>query len=446
MVPAWTRFLGLLACCRLIGACGATADEPATEGTAGAPMSTGEGGGTSAPGGGGGAAVSTGQAGSAGAGGSLAHDGGKGGSDGTAMATNADGGAGSREPGMDGAAPHVVKPCPVGGTNAGRWEDVSPPMAKLDPNNWYTAAVVAFDMSPRDTATIYLGSNSEGIFKTTDCGANWVKINTGKNGDALGTGRTWSLVVDFTDPNIVYANSGYGAAGLFKSSNGGVDWGQLFPSGSEFATVVQGNFVENVAMDPTDHLHLLVSTHSNCSGAFGPGICFAESPDGGSTWKMIKAPAGLGYENGHLTVLDRQTWFWFQPFGGIWRTTDSGATMPNVYGGYALNSEGRVHRNLDGTYYAASYGGVLKSTDAIAWTLLPGSPRSISVSGNGTKLIASGDPDNAARYLSSVDGGRTWTNIEGPQIEKGWMMRYDPDHDILYSSNHAAGFWRMIKP
>jgi len=101
---------------------------------------------------------------------------------------------------------------------------------------------------------------------------------------------------------------------------------------------------------------------------------------------------------------------------------------------------------LDGSYYAASYGGVLKSADTISWTLLPGSPRTVSVSGNGTKLIASGDPDNAARYLSSVDSGRTWTNIEGPQIEKGWMMRYDSDHDILYSSNHAAGFWRMIKP
>jgi hypothetical protein len=254
------------------------------------------------------------------------------------------------------------------------------------------------------------------------------------------------LVVDFTDPDIVYSVSGYGAGGLFKSVNGGVDWTQLFPQGSEFASTVASNFVENVTMDPTNHLHLMVATHAACSGNYGPGICFAQSRDGGGTWTMMKAPDNLQFENGHLTLMGPDTWFWFQPFGGIWRTGDHGVTMPQVYNGYGLDSEGVVYRNRDGTYFAASYAGVLKSTDTVSWSLIPGSPRSISVSGNGTTIYSSADPDNAARYRSSTDHGVTWHDADSPQTEKGWMMRYDADHDILYSSNHAAGFWRMVKP
>jgi hypothetical protein len=409
--------------------------------------------------------VSTEPAGSGGsAGGAVPTTAGSGGtptSGGGAMGTSGSKDAGSSKGGSGGAiapvdagppreaAPpvvHMPAACPVTTSTPGVWEDVSPPMAKLDPNDWYHGAVVAFDFSLKNSATIYLGSNSEGIFKTTDCGATWVKINTGKNGAEIGTGRQWSLVVDFTDPNIVYANAGYGPPGLYKSTNGGVDWEQLFPTGSEFSMTVDFAFVENITIDPGDHLHLMVGTHANCKGAYGPGICFAESFDAGASWKMLKAPAGLYYENAHLLVLDRDTWLWFQAFDGIWRTSDHGATMPRVYQGSALNSEGALYRDKAGTYYAASYNGVLKSSDATTWSLIPSSPRSISVSGNGTSIVASGDPDKSASYSTSKDGGKTWTKVIGPQIEKSWMMRYDADHDILYSSNHAGGFWRVVKP
>jgi len=46
-------------------------------------------------------------------------------------------------------------------------------------------------------------------------------------------------------------------------------------------------------------------------------------------------------------ILDRTTWLWAQPFGGLYRTTDSGASWTKVYSGQAYPY---IVRAKDGTY------------------------------------------------------------------------------------------------
>ena len=196
------------------------------------------------------------------------------------------------------------------------------------------SASVALD--PFDSAVVWAG-NEFGLNKSTDCGATWKLVSTGANGPGLANSSLWSIAVDPVSKGTIYLVGGYGALSLWKSTNGGVDWTNLFPKGSQYATVQEYVFVNNVSMDPTDHLHLAIATHGSCAAPYAPN-CDAETFDGGMTWKLSVAPSGWP-EGGGLFVLDAKTWLWSDPFGGIWRTGDNGATFRKVRTGYGGNGE-----------------------------------------------------------------------------------------------------------
>src|SRR4029077_20798309 len=105
-----------------------------------------------------------------------------------------------------------------------------------------------------------LGTDGMGIYRTTDCEASWAKINTGTSGAALDRGDQWSMAIDPVDLKVMYAVSGYGTMGLFKTTNGGVDWKQ--PLAPEIAHVfVYDGFTAQVRVDPTEHEHVVITPH-----------------------------------------------------------------------------------------------------------------------------------------------------------------------------------------
>ncbi len=65
--------------------------------------------------------------------------------------------------------------------------------------------------------TLYAGTSSDGVFKSTNGGSSWSAINTG-----LGNRDIQDLVIDPTMSNTIYAAT-YNS-GVFKSSNGGNNW------------------------------------------------------------------------------------------------------------------------------------------------------------------------------------------------------------------------------
>ena len=289
------RYSTLALALSLIG-CGSSSEAPNDDGTQSSVAgSDGTGtdpgaGGSATSGSGGSAVVAPGSGGSAGSNatgggaGTAAH--GTGGAGGTAGM-----GGGSS---VDAGGPHVVMACPtVGGApgKVGVWEKITPAsiIAKGDTPG---GAVL---VNPKDTRIVYVGSaNGTGLWKSTDCGATFVHINTGKNGSHIDSGRIWDMVIDPVDPEILYVIEGYGDGGLWKTTNGGVDWENTTPIGSEVAKTANGNFTSIVGMDITDHLHLVLAFHSGCGGAYAPN-CQAETKDGGATWRLFKEPiAGEG--------------------------------------------------------------------------------------------------------------------------------------------------------
>ena len=431
-----------------VAACGSStdaADNPASSGAAGHSQD-----GDGATGGGGeigtGGTVGTGGStpGSAGATGSGGAMRGSGGNSGAAGATGQGGtasGSGDAGPGDSGAA-HVVGKCDSLSA-VGTWDSITPPGVSLSTTGVFNTGVNAFAFDPNNTATLYLGTCAQGIYKSTDCGATWVHINTGVNGPGLNDGRNWTLEVDPIDSSV-YVNSGYGGpGGVLKSTNGGVDWTNLFPAGSEFDKLA-GNFVEFIAIDPNDHKHLLVSAHNSCTGAAaGGGTCFANTTDGGATWRMIKGTSEMYFEGLTQTIIDAKTWLVFT--NGIFVTTDAGATWTKTPVP-ATTTNGQLYKHKDGNYYLSADYGLAKSSDGISWSQLRGTPNSASLAADGTTMFTSQrQADAANRYHVSTGDPAVWTVYPSPpaMANGAWLMRYDRDHNLLYTSNEIGGFWRI---
>lgn len=386
-----------------------------------------------------------------------------GGSDGTSGGTG--GGTGGTDVGTGGTNVQQPPPPKVNDCNGlpevGKWEEITPPELLTDSNP------TSFVVDPVNQGTVYLGSNKKGIWKTTDCGASWVQINVGTdspicgNGDKLcsfvvGTGMQWTFVIDPIDTDVLYTNNGYGwyNNGIMKSTNGGVDWREVWPPVAPLPDgVVAPQFVGDLRLDPDDHEHMVLSFHAPCQLNGQDQGCIAESTDGGESWRVLFGNPRWGSEN---TVYILNSTTWLVPDKGLQLTTDRGATWRTVSdkeaGGHTA---GQLYKTKDGVFYLGNEYGILRSENGIDWNSVPNSgTKVVGIIGDGDTMFASqfvtcfDFADNLQPYLTSPEAdGLTWTTMpspSSPDIKQGGELDYDKSHNILYSSNCQSGFWRVV--
>ncbi|PWT78494.1 MAG: hypothetical protein C5B58_15210, partial [Acidobacteria bacterium] len=123
----------------------------------------------------------------------------------------------------------VVQPfvsgCTTRSDEIGVWHNITPHEVDLTRGDYFGMQALVVD--PINPSTIYVGRAMDGIYRSTDCGANWKRISTGRNSRTMASGRTWTMVIDPSDPQTIYTNQGYGESGVYKTSNGGLDWDQI---------------------------------------------------------------------------------------------------------------------------------------------------------------------------------------------------------------------------
>jgi hypothetical protein len=364
------------------------------------------------------------------------------GSSSTAGAGAATGGSDSGGSGGSGGRPanptpvHMVGDCANLGA-VDKFEDITPP--GVAGQEFGVTNVVA---DPVHSGTVYAGSQQKGLFKSTDCGSSWTHINTGRNGAILDTGLLWSLVIDYADPNVLYTSAAYGMdLSLMKSTNGGVDWDSTAPKGSLVEKSVEYNFLQDTAIDPTDHLHLIITFHGNCSGDVGAG-CIAESHDGAASWNLIKGPTS-GWVDGSGPQILAGPKFLIQTLqGGLFYTEDGGKNYEKV----AAGADHSLYKAVNGTYYSGSDYGLIRSTDGgHQWTVVPGAPNGYGIIGDGKRLFLSMRYSEQPYYTSPEDDGLTWTPMPSPPTCCGGVyLAYDSDHHVMFSANTRGGLLRVV--
>ncbi len=367
----------------------------------------------------------------------------------------ADGGAGDLAHAPAGACAALPK--------AGIWDATSiSPVTSTDPGNAldFTGKSMAVVVDPLDSSSVWLGTGNKGLFKSSDCGATWTHVNSGTNGAALDQGALWSMAVDPVHQGTIYTVAGYGSLGLWKSTDGGVDWVQLVPATSAFGMLMSGinSFVNNVSLEAANPAHIVAMSHGPCSAPYTNG-CIGESFDGGATWSnTVAMPAAWG-EKGGVQIIDATTWIWGGGSGtsGLYVTTDNGKSWTSALAGGTGDANGELAilplaRAADGAFYISSLEGVLRSTDGVAWSVAWGPKSFANALDTGIVVTASTiyAADGVSFYSAPLGDYGNWSTMAGPPAltadDSAQFLAYDSAHHLLYASTWGGGVFRIVTP
>ena len=389
-------------------------------------------------------------------------------------------------PAYDGGPP--PDPCPDGGPCA-QWENVTPPgvdIAYVAIQNYGLQSLAG--AVPDAPQTLYLGTCDQGVYRTTDGANTWTKIDTGSfvnndgtpytaqgpGGNPVDSGRNWTMAVDPTDSNVVYTCPGYGfSQSLWKSTNGGVDWREMIGS----AAATSSNSVYSIAIDPLDHLHLVLTLFSWMNSDANGDAGLLESHDGGESWTVhppTGSPGGTPSAWGHGQYvffvgqnddgspdIQGNTWIVTTQLDGVWRTDDGSQTWTQVAtfdmthgqesmyrsrstGALFLGGIGDVYRSTDnGRHWSATgaqsdadgYGGIV-GDGARIWAML--SNTGVSTQGPYRWQVLPEDD------VTSSTASPHWSFYDDQTFQDGPMsMVFDPVHAVVYASMWSTGMWRL---
>ncbi len=191
------------------------------------------------------------------------------------------------------------------------------------------------------------------------------------------------------NPNIVYVATGSG--GIFKTTNGGIDWTPIFDRQNTIS-------VGDIALEPGNPDVIWVGTgeaNPRNSVSFGDGVY--KSTDGGKTWKHLGlkdtntiSKVIVHPKNPDIAYVAAVGRVWgSNEERGVFMTTDGGRTWQKTL--YIDNQHGASDLEIDPTNPNILYAGVWRF-ERKPWTFTSGSEK--------------------GGVFRSIDGGRTWNKIE----------------------------------
>jgi photosystem II stability/assembly factor-like uncharacterized protein len=187
-----------------------------------------------------------------------------------------------------------------------------------------SSRVVTGAFHPTNPSTIYIGPANGGVWKSTDSGVNWTPLTDIQPSMSMG-----AIAIDPTNPNIVYAGTGeatysgasYYGRGLLKSTDAGATWQHItsgLPSSSYFSRIkIRPNHPNellaalgsaglfrstNYGVNWTTLLSgrcddVVFSPTGDTAFAIGSGITLRRSIDGGITFTTFGSGIVFGERN-----------------------------------------------------------------------------------------------------------------------------------------------------
>ncbi|MBN2616064.1 MAG: T9SS type A sorting domain-containing protein [Bacteroidales bacterium] len=297
--------------------------------------------------------------------------------------------------------------------------------------------------SPGDTNTLYVGSASGGVWKTTDLGAHW--IPTGDFNEVLGVSDI--LVVNHGGDDIVYLATGdkdhydTRSVGVLKSTDGGMTWNKTGLT----ASASMGLIIYKLMLAPYDDNILFAATNAG----------LYKSTNGATNWSKLSSHIfrNIEFKPGSTTRMYGSTYT-----GEIYYSTNGGSTWTQVL---SVTGGGRteiaVTPDSSNVVYAIMSNssddglkGFYKSIDSgTNYTEIPDSLNLLGWDCDGGDAGGQGwydltlavDPYNAQKvYIGGVnnwgttDGGKSW------EIVNHWSSTCSGKVDIVHADKHRLIF------
>jgi photosystem II stability/assembly factor-like uncharacterized protein len=312
-----------------------------------------------------------------------------------------------------------------------KWRDLGPSRG---------GRVVSASGVPGRPNEFYFGSVNGGVWKSIDAGRVWTPIFDSQPMASIG-----AISVAKSAPNTVYVGSGesslrdsmgYGN-GVYKSTDAGKTWTHLGLENTQH--------IGKIAIDPHNADIVFVAAIGHLYAA-NPDRGVFKTIDGGKTWKkvlfhnddvgaveVVIDPNDSRVVYAGLWNTRRPPWFTYAPTngpgGGIWKSTDSGASWKQITHGLPADGIGRTGIAVAPTNSNRVY--------AVVDCLLPDA--------NAPKPAGANAPAaGQGGFFRSDDAGATWTKLSSDQAlwGRGWYFEkvtVDPKNpDIVYVPNVAV--------
>lgn len=317
----------------------------------------------------------------------------------------------------------------------------------IGPSN-IAGRMLAIAFEPGNPEVMYAGSASGGLWKSTDSGLNWFAID-----DNLPTLAVAAVVVDPTDPGILYIGTGEGnfngdavwGVGVLKSVDGGVTWDTTGLNWS----MTSSDAVNEMIIDPGDPDRLFAACNS---GVY-------RSLDAGDTWERVlngTAKHVLFKPGATDTLFAALGYPWGNGTNGVWRSPDGGESWTRRSSGFASPFDiGRVslaacQSNPDvlvagvaGTFSVNGAGllGVYRSENAgDSWTVMAVNPNFYGGQGWYDNITAIKPDDDQVVYAGGVDFYRsTNAGMDWDQLSYWWYPPGDPQY--THADLHAYAWY-----
>ncbi len=322
---------------------------------------------------------------------------------------------------------HVMKVIPntetiLAGTNAGlyRSTDNGDNWTQIKASgHWYDIA-----WKPDDPTKIYacrgLGPSFNNVKISTDDGLTWSLLGTGQPASSL-IGKT-KIAVSAADPNVIYANytnsSNHQTLGVYKSIDAGATWNLM--TSTPNMTNSQGWYNLTLAVDPDD-ADVVIAGGVSLYRATDGGVSFSKTGEGfilGNETDVHWDHHAIVYEPGSSNTV------WVGNDGGVWRSTDDGATWSSRREGIVSYQFYDIcaSESNDFAMGGAQDNGIPGRLGFDDWFV------SNLLADGFVCNIAPGNPDRIyaewqfGNHVRSIDGGQSWVaTMSGITGNGAWM-------------------------
>lgn len=305
----------------------------------------------------------------------------------------------------------------------------------------------SFAVDPNNPTILYAGTAGNGIFKSTDGGDTWNAINNGITNYA---GYFTEIVVDPTESNVVYAGGvgvDDGNTGILKSTNGGASWIYSHNGITDVGFGGAPRDIFSMVMDSSNHNILYAALGWRCGSVY-------KTTNAAGLWTrgigLPCDPTVVRIDPFNSDII------YTRSAQGINKSIDGGVNWNPIsnFGDYFVFYGLAIDPFNSNNLYVNTDTGLYKSTDSgVNWTISNGALNNVykALVSDPVRPNTVYAGENAGIETSAyvtTNGGSTWTDITNGLPNVGVKRLFVPENNpnVLYTTTDSGIYIYGLTP